>query len=339
MLEYNRNGICNVGNANIFIMKKTGFLIFFILLSIYVSSEELYFLKLRMSYHPDFLRIVLEGPDSIISRAIVNQKAQDILVTFPDTSFTIQEEKVIIAYKINRDVISFFPEDFVGFKVFTLKYPSRLVIDIYQQEIGREEEKEKVKSLEVKTIVIDPGHGGYEYGIVRDNYREKSVVLDIAKKLKALISRGSFRCFLTRGSDRFMTLSERVKFTNNKDVDVFLSLHIGNHEEIVLYIPVITESVPKEIKYFLANRGQEEFMTKTAILLNAMQEAIISDFGDDMVVVKPLPYSILSKIEAAALIVELPSFEDAYYIEEFKTEIANTLYKGLYIYYEKITTR
>ncbi len=317
-------------------MKKIVFLLLFVRLSAHVSSGEVYFLKLRTSRHPGFLRIVLEGPESVIDRAIVNQKAQNILVTLPDTSFTIQEEKVMVTYeKIGRDAVMFSPGNFRGLKVFSLKYPGRLVIDIYQEV--RRGRKKKPELLRIKTVVVDPGHGGYEYGLVKNSYREKNVVLDIAKKLRALISRESSRSFLTRGSDRFMTLSERVKFTNSRETEVFLSLHIGNHENIVLYVPVITKSVPDEVKPFLVNRGQEEFIPKTVILLRAMKEAVTADFGDDMVSVKPLPYSILSKTEAATLMIELPSFEDAYYVDELKTEIANTLYKGLYIY-EEITS-
>ncbi len=320
----------------IFRMKKIVFLLLFVFLSAHVSSGDIYLLKLRTSRNSDFLRIVLEGPEFIIDRAIVNQKEQNILVTFPDAGFTIQEEKVIVAYdKIGIDAVMFSPGNFRGLKVFSLEYPSRLVIDVYQG-IRKEREKKKFGSLRIRTVVIDPGHGGYEYGFIKDNYIEKNVVLDIAKKLRALIGRESSRSFLTRGSDRFMGLSERVKLANSKDTEVFLSLHIGNHEKIALYVPVITESVPDEIKPFLVNRGQEEFIPDTVMLLRAMKEAVTSYFGDDMVSVKPLPYSILSKIEAAALIVELPSFEDADYIEELKAEIVNTLYKGLYIY-EEIT--
>ncbi len=96
----------------------------------------------------------------------------------------------------------------------------------------------------------------------------------------------------------------------------------------------MTEHVSGIVKPYLANKGQEEYMEETVTLLNAMKEAVVTDFGDGMVSVQPLPYSILSKIETAALMIELPSFEDAYYVEELKTEIANTLYKGLYIYEE-----
>jgi hypothetical protein len=61
---------------------------------------------------------------------------------------------------------------------------------------------------------------------------------------------------------------------------------------------------------------------------------MLADFGEDMVSVRPLPYGILSKIESAALIIELPSFEDAYYVEDLKSEIANTIYQGFYNYEE-----
>lgn len=334
-------------------MKKTVFLLIFILLPAAALSEalnhtvqgkETYYLKLRAGFHPEFLRIVLEGTESIISNGIVSQKGREIMVRFPDSRFTIQEQKVQVAYRIDKDIISFSPGIFLKFKVFSLKYPSRLVIDVYL-ETGRKEVKpfvEIVKPLpdkdsrmyRIRTVVIDPGHGGYEYGITTKDYKEKNVALDIAKRLRALITRDSTECFLTRKSDRFMSLGERAKFTDNKNAEIFLSLHVGKHNKIVLYTPVITESAPSEVKTFLANKGQDDFLAKTAALRNALQQAITEDFGDDMVSIRPLPYSILSKIGAAALIIELPSFENAYYVAEFKTQIANTIYKGIYLYEE-----
>jgi hypothetical protein len=105
----------------------------------------------------------------------------------------------------------------------------------------------------------------------------------------------------------------------------------------VLYAPVITERAKDEIRSYLENSGQEQHLHDTGLLLNAMKEAFITEFGNDMVVIRPLPYSILSNVRAAAVMVELPSFDDASYIEEFRTEIANVLYKGTYIYEENKT--
>jgi hypothetical protein len=132
----------------------------------------------------------------------------------------------------------------------------------------------------------------------------------------------------------FYASEERVKYTNDKDADIFISLHVGHHKEIVIYIPVITEQVSDTVKPYLYNKGQEEYLKKTVILLNSLKEAAATNLGSEAVIIRPLPYSILSKVEAAALMIELPSFEYANYSEEFKTAIVNFLNKGLYLYEE-----
>ena len=317
-------------------MKKTAFLLFFIFLSAQVSGAESYKIKLRAGQHAEFLRIVLEGPASVISKAIVNQKAKNIQVVFPDTAISIDDQKSAVAYKKTaEDTIVFFPSDFSAFKVFTLQNPDRLVIDL---TVEREKSKEskRGKFSGVKTVVIDPGHGGNESGLVTDEHIEKNAVLDIAKALKAVIENGTAKCFLTRGSDMLLSLDDRVKFSNGKNADVFFSLHIGNHENIVIYAPVTAGTVPESVKPFLLHKGQDEFMPDTLVLLDAVKKAVAADFGDAMVEVKPLPYSMLSKIEAAALIIELPSFKNVNYTSEMRSLIANTLSKGIKTYEEEM---
>ncbi|MBS1111838.1 MAG: N-acetylmuramoyl-L-alanine amidase protein [Nitrospirae bacterium] len=315
-------------------MKKTAFLLFFIFLSAHVSGAESYKIKLRTGQHAEFFRIVLEGPASVISKAIVNQKSKNIQVVFPDTAISIDDQKSAVAYKKTaEDTVIFFPLDFSGFKVLTLENPDRLVIDLsVHPERSKEGRREKFSG--VKTVVIDPGHGGNESGLVIDEHIEKNAVLDIAKTLKAIIENGPGNCFLTRGSDMLLSLDDRVKFSNGKNADVFLSLHIGNHGNVVIYAPVIAGSVPESVKPFLLNKGQEKFMPDTFVLLNAVKKAIAADFGDDMVAVKSLPYSMLSKIEAAAIIVELPSFKDADYTSDWRSLIATAISKGIKTYEE-----
>jgi N-acetylmuramoyl-L-alanine amidase len=75
-------------------------------------------------------------------------------------------------------------------------------------------------------VVIDPGHGGKDPGAIGFKINEKDVVLNLAKKLndhlgqyeKAVVS-------LTRWDDRFLELSERAKFANDRNADLFISLH------------------------------------------------------------------------------------------------------------------
>lgn len=317
-------------------------IIFFFLPQISIAEE--YYLKFRTSYNPGYLRIVIEGSEEIITTAIVNQKGQDIIVSFPGTDFTLQGENAKINYrKTDKGTVVFSPGGFSGLKVLNLKKPSRLVIDVYQ-DLKKDEGKNNstlplvgagLKPAHAKTVVIDPGHGGFESGIVKDAYAEKNIVLDISRKLSALAKEGAFNSTLTRGGDLYMSMSERIKYSNNKNADIFISLHIGNHKDIVIYIPVITEHASDAVKPYLYYKGQEEYLKKTVILLNAIKEAAASNLGIQEITVKPLPYSIISKIGAAALIIELPSFEYANYTEDFKAAIANALNKGLYLYEEK----
>ncbi|MBI5049538.1 MAG: N-acetylmuramoyl-L-alanine amidase [Nitrospirae bacterium] len=286
-------------------------------------------LKLRSSRHPEFVRIVLEGPETVILKGTVTQKGKDISVNFQDSKFSLQDVELPFPYNTVKNSVVFSPGEFKKFKSAFLQSPARLVIDVYQ-ELKAEEVKAitPAKPLKTKTIIIDPGHGGHEYGLIMGSYREKDVVLDIAKTLRTLAGKGSTRCFLTRSGDQFMSLGERADFSNNKKGEIFLSLHIGKHKDIVIYTPVITEPAPAGVE----PPGQAGFLAKTLAFKNAMLKAIREDLGSDMVSVKPLPYSILSGIEAAALIIELPSFKDVSYNSDFKRELSNTILKGIYMY-------
>ena len=86
-----------------------------------------------------------------------------------------------------------------------------------------------VFGLEVRTIVIDPGHGGKDPGAIGTlGTMEKDIVLDIAKGLKdSLQKRGGYNVLLTRDEDKTMSLSERVDFANAANADLFISLHVN----------------------------------------------------------------------------------------------------------------
>ena len=85
--------------------------------------------------------------------------------------------------------------------------------------------------LKVRTIVIDPGHGGHDPGAIGPSgLREKDVVLKIARRLRErLIEEGkSFgieNVYLTRSSDRFIPLEERTAIAKKRKADIFISIH------------------------------------------------------------------------------------------------------------------
>jgi N-acetylmuramoyl-L-alanine amidase len=85
-------------------------------------------------------------------------------------------------------------------------------------------------NLKVRTIVIDPGHGGIDPGATgRQGIREKDVVLDIALRLRdKLAGSGDYRVLLTREDDRKVFLKERVAFAKANHADLFISIHINS---------------------------------------------------------------------------------------------------------------
>jgi N-acetylmuramoyl-L-alanine amidase len=79
----------------------------------------------------------------------------------------------------------------------------------------------------LRTIVIDPGHGGDEHGARGPaGTLEKDVTLGVARRLKATLeSRLGLRVILTRESDQTVGLDERAAMANNNKADLFVSLH------------------------------------------------------------------------------------------------------------------
>lgn len=79
----------------------------------------------------------------------------------------------------------------------------------------------------LRTIVLDPGHGGDKEGAHGPGGSlEKHITLAVAKQLKsALEAKLGIRVLLTRDDDRTMELDERAAFANNNKADVFISLH------------------------------------------------------------------------------------------------------------------
>lgn len=84
-------------------------------------------------------------------------------------------------------------------------------------------------SYAIKTIVIDPGHGGKDPGAIGPTgLKEKDAALSISKQLKVELERRlNCRVVLTRNDDRFLELDERTVFANSMNADLFLSIHLN----------------------------------------------------------------------------------------------------------------
>lgn len=74
-------------------------------------------------------------------------------------------------------------------------------------------------------IIIDPGHGGKDSGALCRFGTEAKINLSIAKKLKSHLQDRGYKVVLTRETDKFLTLQERVDIGNRHDDAIFISIH------------------------------------------------------------------------------------------------------------------
>ncbi len=85
------------------------------------------------------------------------------------------------------------------------------------------------KSWTLKQVIIDAGHGGKDPG-AKGLYdlEEKTVTLDIAKRLAGMLKDEGIASRMTRTEDRFLELHERTKFANENQGDLFVSIHCNS---------------------------------------------------------------------------------------------------------------
>lgn len=132
--------------------------------------------------------------------------------------------------------------------------PARLVVDLvaasradFLKSVKRSAEAKDAGAKKVASgasslksdlplVVLDPGHGGIDAGAIsQDGAAEKNITLEMAKTLRTAIeATGKARVALTRDSDVFISLPDRVRFARERHAVLFLSIHADSSAKPVL---------------------------------------------------------------------------------------------------------
>jgi N-acetylmuramoyl-L-alanine amidase len=87
----------------------------------------------------------------------------------------------------------------------------------------------KNTSKTFSTVVVDAGHGGKDSGAYRRyGPPEKMVALDVAQRLKQKLRESQIKTVMTRDSDVFIPLNDRVAMGNKQKNAVFVSIHLND---------------------------------------------------------------------------------------------------------------
>jgi len=174
------------------------------------------------------------------------------------------------------------------YKIFNLSNPFRIVIDVRGEDQAMAKGGNSIPvpggtegpigpnalakqlALGVKTIVIDPGHGGKDYGApgYYKGVHEKRIVLDISKRLKKRIEQElNCKVYLTRSTDRYLSLEERTAIANTKNADLFISIHTNSAKDRRAY----------GIETYFLNLATDDEAIRVAALENQTSTKNISD--------------------------------------------------------------
>jgi len=167
-------------------------------------------------------RLVLDLKNTVMSQALIDQvKANSVIRNIRSGVRNGNDLRVVLDLSEKVSPRSFLLPA-------SGKSGHRLVVDLHNKKakVKQIKKQTKVKKRDV-IVAIDAGHGGKDPGATgRSGTREKTITLQMAKKLEKLINaQHGMKAVLIRKTDRFIHLRDRVKRARDNNADMMLSLH------------------------------------------------------------------------------------------------------------------
>ncbi len=217
----------------------------------------------------------------------------------------------------------------------------------------------------IRTVVIDPGHGGMETGAKgRFGNLEKDITLAVSLKLKALIERDmGFEVVLTRDHDVDVSIENRSAIANNHKAGLFISIHAngavqrkaGGSETFFLSLNATDEETRRlaylennstdlqsridpssddDLMMILWDMAQNAYIKQSGRLAELVQSELDAMLGTRNRGIKQAPFKVLTGVACPAVLVEAafisnPDEEQKLASSEFQTKVAEAIYRGL----------
>lgn len=183
----------------------------------------------------------------------------------------------------------------------------------------------------VKTIILDPGHGGHDAGTNTPLVREADVALLVANKMAAQLRERGYHVVLTHDVNRYMSDQQRLDSVKNCLNPIFISLHLNSGRSDMQGAQTYTAApanpgAPK--------RPGNEHDAANAALAMTLQAAMVNEAGAPDAGCHRMHYSMLNSLSCPAAHVELgyaTNEEEATRLntDEYQTKLATALVEGI----------
>ena len=354
-----------------------------------VGNVDIARILVKTSVSGDSVRVALESSQKVPFH--VEQQAGRVVVTIP-------HDVVDVAYQQDRltggivDLIQYLGgkehtfafslgQRFQQLKAVEEASPPRLVLDFQARPVAPgvagpapapSAAPSPLAPIElggVRTVVIDPGHGGEEVGAKGPSGAlEKDVTLAIARKLRAALANSlGLQAFLTRDRDEEIALDERAAVANNYKADLFVSIHanasrsLGAKGSEVYFLTyqatddesrrmaaleggVFTPGTPApasgELALILWDMAQAEHLEESSALASRIQEELADVTGSQGRGVKQAPFRVLVGAAMPAVLVEVAFISNAeeerlLVSDSYQSKVVAALVRGISRYQQQ----
>ena len=167
----------------------------------------------------------------------------------------------------------------------------------------------------IRTICLDPGHGGKDPGNREGNHQEKKYTLLLAQELRSLLTKAGFTVSLTRANDTFIELPSRPDVARRRAADLFLSLHFNSADgpggSAVKGTEVYCMTPPRASSTNARGEGAgtgsypgNRFDSKNVLLAYQIQKALAKNLGVEDRGLRRARFWVLRAAEMPAVLIE-----------------------------------
>ncbi|MFV1994103.1 MAG: N-acetylmuramoyl-L-alanine amidase [Verrucomicrobiales bacterium] len=137
------------------------------------------------------------------------------------------------------------------------------------------------------TVVLDPGHGGSDKGSNWSGVLEKTLTLDLAKRVRTILRSKGVNAVLTRTTDKFVALEDRAAYSNRYSNAIFVSIHFNGH---------LNRGITGIETFYYSRSGRR--------LASSIQKGLMGRIRTRDRGIKRRGYKVLLKTKATAALVE-----------------------------------
>ena len=203
----------------------------------------------------------------------------------------------------------------------------------------------------IKTIVIDPGHGGKDPGFEDGGRQEKKYTLLLAQELCEQLKRAGFKASLTRTTDTFIDKPLRPDLARRRGADLFVSLHWNSAGSVRSDVKGVETYCLTPAGAPSTNAGNDltgaelkpgnRNNDKNMFLAYELQRALVKSLGMEDRGLRRARFAVLSVAEIPAVLIEggfmsHPTESRRIYDPVFRQKMAKTIVDGLLAYQKQV---